>query len=596
MKQEKKWQIVNQLQFSASDFSDNSQETEEKLIQLLLENRGIITKEDAQEFLHPSLDKVTPDFVGIDKKQLQKAIQRVRDAIEKNEQVVIFGDYDVDGITASAILWESFQSLGTRVMPYIPHRVGEGYGLSEKGIDNVLVQYPDTKLLVTVDNGIVANEAVAYANQKGLDVIITDHHTLGDQLPDAYAIVHTTKLCGAGVGWIFSQEFRSVTSKRIKESQNGKEMAGEPLVSLNDNIVNEHLALVALATVADLVPLTGANRTLLIHGLKELQKTTRPGLLALCSEAELAVEKIDVYAIGHIIGPRLNAMGRMESAMDSLRLLCTKDRLKAKVLADKLGSTNKERQDITKALTEHAITFFKNGKTDGKKLLFIAHESYEEGVIGLVAGKLVEQYYRPAIVLSIGEKISKASARSVAGFNIIEFIRSASTLLVNAGGHPMAAGFTIETEKILLLQEKLEQLAEKSVDGDMLTRVVKIDCALPVEGISQNMYDALQTLAPFGMGNFEPTFTSEVVVTDIKKVGQDGKHLKLVVGPVIASGDEKSPSTRLGVMFPAIAFGQGELGSKIKAGETIQIAYTIDENVWRDKKSLQLKIKDIHLH
>ncbi|HXS15514.1 MAG TPA: DHHA1 domain-containing protein, partial [Candidatus Saccharimonadales bacterium] len=192
--------------------------------------------------------------------------------------------------------------------------------------------------------------------------------------------------------------------------------------------------------------------------------------------------------------------------------------------------------------------------------------------------------------------ISKASARSVAGFNIIEFIRSASTLLVNAGGHPMAAGFTIETEKILLLQEKLEQLAEKSVDGDMLTRVVKIDCALPVEGISQNMYDALQTLAPFGMGNFEPTFTSEVVVTDIKKVGQDGKHLKLVVGPVIASGDEKSPSTRLGVMFPAIAFGQGELGSKIKAGETIQIAYTIDENVWRDKKSLQLKIKDIHLH
>ncbi len=557
MNKGKKWETLHNATFTVSNFKI------EELQTILLHNRGLTIPEEIEKFLHPQLSDVTSQKVGLDRKHIAKALKRLQKAKEQKEKIMIFGDYDVDGITGTCIVWELLYKGGWDVGPYIPHRVEEGYGLSQKGIENLLLENPDCKLIITVDNGIVATDAVTFAKEKGIDVIITDHHTIGETLPDAFAIIHTTQLCGAGVGWMF-----------------GKEIAKEFGISE----IEDHLALVALATVADLVPLQGANRTVLMEGLKLLRQTKRPGIIALCEEAQLLPETIDVYSIGHIIGPRLNAMGRMESAMDSLRLLCTKDRLKAKVYADKLGTTNRERQVLTQTLSDHAKSFVRDAESI-KNILFIANDSYEEGVIGLIAGKLVEEFYRPAIVIAKGEKVSKASARSVAGFNIIEFIRSASYLLINAGGHPMAAGFTVETEKIQQLQDFLEEVAEKELHNDLLQRVLKIDCELPLDVVSFETFKEIQTLSPFGMGNPEPTFVSDVIVKDVKTVGQEGKHIKLKISHV--------KSEILNEYYDAIGFGLGEWQKELKLGDRIQIAYTIDINVWNGKKSLQLKIRDI---
>lgn len=604
----KKWEVLSRFKIQDSGFKIKA------LLDLLLTNRGITTKKQKEEFLHPKLEEVTTESVEIDQKHLQKALKRISLAIEKNEQIVVYGDYDVDGITGTAIIWETLYAVGAKVTPYIPHRVDEGYGLSIKGIENVQSKLPDASLVITVDNGIVANEAVDFANTQGLDVIITDHHVRGEVLPKAYAIVHTTKLCGAGVGYMLSQELiRRFSTPEVK----GPNTSG---------VWSDHLALVALATVADLVPLTGANRTLLTFGLKVLQTTVRPGIVALCQEAQIQQESIGVYEIGHILGPRLNAMGRMESAMDSLRLLCTKDRLKAKVLAEKLGLTNKERQELTFTMAKRAISTFSLSPHKGghdlskekvlKNLLFLAHEEFEEGVIGLIAGKLVEQFYRPAIVLSIGEKVSKASARSIAGFNIIEFIRSHSELLINAGGHPMAAGFTIATDNIGKLQKAMEDMAETRVDGDLLTRVLKIDCELPLDVVSQSVYEQLQTLAPFGMANPEPVFASEVVVKDIRTVGKEKNHLRLVLTPsTVILGSKATPESKVDpgqvlrqaqgknseqsrtarMTISAIGFGLGEYSEKIKIGDSVSIAYSPSENIWNGKKEIQLKVRDIKL-
>ena len=553
----KKWKILANIKDTKINIK--------KVVKTLLENRGIKSKKEIEEFLNPKLKKVTIKSIGIDKKQLKNAIARIASAIKNKEQIVVFGDYDVDGITGTAILWETLNSMGAKVMPYIPHRIDEGYGLSIKGIENVKNIYKDLKLIITVDNGIVANKAVDFANEQKIDVIITDHHVLPKNNPNASAIVHTTKLCGAGIAWMLS--------KQIKNNE--------------DN----HLELVALATVADLVPLKGANRTLLKFGLDKLRKTKRRGLLELFKEAGLEKQMIGVYEIGHIIAPRLNAMGRLEYAMDSLRLICTTDQRRAEDLAHLLGATNKERQDLTLQMVLHAVekvstssrsAGLRGASETQKKLLFIAVESYEQGVIGLVAGKIVEEFYRPAIVVAIGEKFSKASARSISGFNMIEFIRTASEFLVDAGGHPMAAGFTVETAKLSQLQKALEDRAKTLLNKDLLSRSLRIDMELPISLIDLNLYESLQKLGPFGMGNPEPTFISKVIIEDMRLVGMEGKHLKLVVS-----------SQRLGIKFDGIGFGLGKRASEFKIGDKINIVYVIDRDEWNANVRLQLKIKDL---
>jgi single-stranded-DNA-specific exonuclease len=542
MQMDKNWNILNRTQIK----------NRKDLTEALLENRGIKTKKETEEFLNPKLETVTVDSVGINKKQLNKAILRIKSAIKDKEQIIIFGDYDVDGICGTAILWETLNSMGAKVLPYIPHRIEEGYGLSVAGILNLKSQIKDVRLIVTVDNGVVANKAVDFANGQGIDVIITDHHVQSKKAPNALAIVHTTKLCGAGVAYLLSQKLK------IDESN--------------------QLELIALATVADLVPLKGANRTLLKFGLEALRKTERVGLLELFREAGLESKSLGVYEIGHIIAPRLNAMGRLEYAMDSLRLICTNNQKRAKELAHLLGTTNKERQDLTLQMVLHAKDSIDRKKI--KSLLFISHESYEQGVIGLVAGKMVEEFYRPAIVVAIGKKFSKASARSINGFNMIEFIRGHSSMLVDAGGHPMAAGFTVETAKLKLLQKALESKAESLIDKNLLTRSLKIDCELNLSMVDIRLFEAIQKLGPFGMGNPQPVFMCKnAKIYDMRTVGVEASHLKLRL-------------SQGGVILDGIGFGLGERVGEFKIGDEADIAYAIEKDEWNGEGRIQLKIKD----
>jgi single-stranded-DNA-specific exonuclease len=511
------------------------------------------------------IETVTVDSVGIDRKNLKKAVKRIEQSIKKKERVIIFGDYDVDGICGSAILWETLFTHNPQAMPYIPHRIDEGYGLSVKGIDHVLELYPDTTLIITVDNGIVATTAVEYAKKKNIDVLITDHHVRSDSVPDAFAIVHTTNICGTGVAYLLSKEIKKDDVEKNKD---------------NDYA---HLELVALATIADLVPLKGANRALTKKGLEVIGETKRVGLVELFKEASLNATEISSYHVGHIIAPRLNAMGRMEYAMESLRLLCTKDITRAIELAYKLGSTNRERQVITQETVVHAKTWVEEKKLHERKLLFVGSKTYQPGVIGLVAGRLVESYYRPTIVLSIGETHAKASARSISGFNIIEFIRSGSEYLVDVGGHPMAAGFTVEKSKLIILEEFLSKKADEMLTDDIFLRKLKIDCELPFSVITNELYAALKQFEPFGMGNSEPVFmTTSVTIVDKRVIGKDQKHVKFKF-----SKDGKT--------FDAVGFGMAEQTVKMNIGDIVNIAYTIDENIWNNTKTLQLKIKDIKI-
>jgi single-stranded-DNA-specific exonuclease len=541
----KKWQVENKLKIVDPKL---------QLVKILLENRNIKTKKEIAGFLNPKLSEVTPESVGINGRELKKALSKIKKAIKEKQRIVVFGDYDVDGICGSAVLWETLNSLGADAMPYIPSRFDEGYGLSENGIDNLLKK-GKVNLIITVDNGIVANGAVDYANKKGIDVIITDHHVPAKKLPKALAIVHTTLLCGAGVAYLLSQALKGDKS-------------------------NTHLELVVLATIADLVPLTGANRILVYFGLQALTKTKRPGLLALINKTGIEKEEIGTYEIGHMLAPRLNAMGRLASAMDSLRLICTSNQQKAEKLAELLNQTNLERQQITQEALIHAKT--KAEEKGIKDLLFIADESYQQGIVGLVAGRMVEEYYLPSIIISKGEKFSRASARSVKGFNIVEFLRSASDLLVDVGGHPMAAGFTVETAKLDLLEKRLFANARKILKKENLERILRIDCELDTAFINNESFSEIQKLAPFGMANPEPTFlTRNLIISDIRVVGKDGKHLKLQF---------KTQNSQSGIS--GIAFGIGNT-HKLKIGDKVNVVYTMEENVWNGYEKVEIKIKDL---
>jgi single-stranded-DNA-specific exonuclease len=546
----KKWEIQSLLE------ANNS--TLEGILAVLLLNRGLTQKKDIELFLYPPDPyTLTCIDVDIDEGSLRNAITRIQKAIQNKESMVVYADYDADGITAGTIMWETLHSLGANVMPYIPHRAEEGYGLSIKGIDAVKAQHNPT-LIITVDHGITAWEKVEYARSLGIEVIVTDHHVKPERIPDCM-IVHTTKLCGAGVSWFVCKELQSHPDP-------------------------EALALAAIGTIADLVPLFGPNRSIVKHGLAALNKTKRVGLLALMRESGVTPGEIQTYDISHGLAPRLNAMGRLVHAMDALRLLCTKQEDKATMLSQKLGVTNKDRQQMTIDMATHAKDVVNaQMKTEDKKLLFVYDESYNQGVIGLVAGKLVEEFHRPSIVLAKGELISKASARSISGFNIVEAIKKCSDLLIDVGGHPMAAGFTVETKNLEALGKKLQEIAQNEITPDMLIKTLRVDAEIPLELATESLWNKLRDFEPFGLGNFEPIFVSRgATVLDTRMVGNANKHLKLRVG---------LPGTQHPI--DAIAFGLGGLYGQLSIGKSVDIAYCVDMNVWNGTKKLQLKIRDI---
>lgn len=577
------WQISQTIN------SYSPQERLKAIRSAILKDRGLTTKTAIADFLHPpSPLALTLKQVGLDPQAIKTTCQRLKLAIKNKQPIIIYGDYDADGVTATAILWETLNALGAKAYPFIPSRQAHGYGLSVKGLTDALAQSDSlsqttSPLIITVDNGITAHAAAQALKERGLDLIITDHHQLSDTLPTAYAICHTPLLSGAGIAWILAKEL-------IKSSPEVKVVHTSGV----DNLAIQTLDLAAIGTIADLMPVVGVNRSIIKFGLEALTHTHRLGLLAVFEEAGILGQAITPYHVGFVVAPRLNAMGRLEHALDSLRLLLTTNLERAKNLAQLLGETNKTRQDLTQQYIDQALNLV--GETS-ERILIVDHEEFHEGVIGLVAGKLAETYYRPAIVISRKELISKASVRSVSGVNIIKLIREFSSELVSVGGHPMAAGFTIKTQNIDNFRFKLTEYAQTAIPKEALIPSLKIDCQVELTDLNQSLFNDLETLKPFGIGNPKPVFAVDhVQVKDARTVGVDGRHLKLLV------------SDPTGYTLPAIGFNLGnlvlpgsvsspEVKEVLSSGveRRVDLAATLDQNTWNGKTTLQLQLKDIAL-
>jgi single-stranded-DNA-specific exonuclease len=531
--------------------SENNASSIEEIISILLSNRKV--SEDPNSFLDPiSPNSIPLSDMGINEDSVIAGWNLIRKHMQMGNNIAIYGDYDVDGVCSTAILWETIYREYRNVFPHIPHRESEGYGLSITGIDICISK--GAKLIVALDNGIVAHKQIDYAKSRGLDVIVIDHHQEKDTLPAAEVLIHSKRTCAAALTWAF--------------------------VRGNERNLSQHLELVAIAVISDMIPLTGINRSFAKWGLLTLNESTRPGLKAMIEEAGLT-GKLGPYEVGFVIGPRINATGRLEHALSSLRLLCTQSLLQARDLALFIGEINKTRQEMTRDLTNHAFSSLESEYSANlPNLLIVDHETYHPGIIGLIAAKLVEKYNRPAIAISRGEEIAKASARSVGGFDITSHIRRASDLLLEVGGHEMAAGFSVKNTNITKLKSRLLADLGQYISPDMLNRVIKVDCIILPNQISHELYNHLQTLEPFGLGNPEPSFMSrEMIVEDIRQVGKENKHLKLKLSGI-----------------NAIGFGLGALYPVLKIGEPVSCVYSISQDNFNGRSGLQIKIKDIKIH
>jgi len=514
------------------------------IVKVLLKNRKILKKEEIEEFFNPHLES----FLDFKIADLEKGVKRILEALERREKVIVFADYDADGLCAGAILWETLYELKLNVLPYIPHRVKEGYGLNFEAIEKLAKE--GTKLIITVDHGVTAIKEVKFAKKLGVDVVVCDHHEKPKILPECI-LIHTTRLCGAGVTLRFAYEI-------------AKEFG------FQDKIISEKLELCAIATIADLVPLKCQNRAIVKFGLESLNGTRRAGILALLSKTGLVLGKVSERDISHVLAPRLNAAGRLGDAILSLRLLCTKDPVQARNLAEELFETNFQRQEmLTRAILEAKGQFLDEGGIG-----FLTSENWHEGIIGLVASRMVEETGRPMVVISCGEKFSKGSARSVGNLNIVEVLQSFSDLLVDVGGHPAAAGFTIETEKIVKFQQKIRGVNLKDFEDK---NFLEIDCQISLLNVNFPLWETILKFAPFGVGNLQPQFlTKNALVEDLKTVGQNLDHLKLII-------EEKN----------AIAFGQAQKIDGLSPGKRIDLVYTVELNDFRNNKTLQLKVWDL---
>ncbi len=553
------WQFLN----------DSEIKNKEDIIKVVLKNRQI---EDVSEFLNPKTPfefiKNDKEMVALIKEHVIPAKKLILEAIKKGQEIIIHGDYDVDGQTATAILWKTiYEDLGYKnVKPFIPNRFDDGYGLSIKSLANIGATLSKRAgqalarpaLLITVDCGIVSIDEVLEAKKLGFTVIITDHHESHKNLPKADEIIHTTNATGAGIAWVLANELSPETS--IKK-----------------------LGLAALGTICDLQPLIGFNRSIVKHGLLELNLNMPIGINALSQIAGIK-EKIGEYEAGWQIGPRLNATGRMEDAMDSLRLLSTNSMEQAIILAKKLNSINTQRQDKTISDTFSAIQEIEKENSDGviKNFIVTSSTNYHEGIIGLVAGKLTQKYHRPGIAIAINEKedIAKGSARSISGISIVDVLRKFNELFEGLGGHEMAAGFSIKPSNIPLLKEKLYSLNDWP--SEIFNKTLKIDAILDTNLISLDSLNEINNLKPFGAGNFEPVFCiKNITVTNFSRFGKENDHLKLFL-------EDKNHN-----QFTGLAFGKGNLSNSLKNGQTTDIVFNLSQNTWNEKTTIEIKIKDL---
>lgn len=557
------------------------------LILQILFNRGLKTKEDLRWFLSDEEEFLDPFLF----KDMKAAVALIIDHIKKRNKIMIFGDYDADGVTSAALLYDVFSILKASVDFYIPDRVSEGYGLNKKALDQIKAD--GFSLVVTVDNGIRNKEEVDYAQSLGLDIIITDHHAYPEKKtdwPSCLIINPADKASGypfrylAGVGVAFK-----LASALILESKLGAED--------KEILIERTLDLTAIGTVSDMVPLIGENRLIVQWGLKVLDKTKRLGLLELLRVSG-GEGKIDSFRLGFHLGPRLNAASRMKHANSALNLLISKDPSEARLLAEDLNDKNMERQEMTDNVLAAAESQLDVNNIP--KIIIVkdlSNNSWNEGVIGLVAGRLSEKYYRPVLIIvktgetavaSDGQKYSlyKGSARSIEGFSLVEALENSKDFLYKYGGHPMAGGFSILAEEnVFAFIDNINSLAEKKISLDLLKPKIKVDAELNFSSINNKLLELIERLAPFGQINTSPCFaTFKLKIIDIVKMGKEEQHIKI---RFLNHEDKEMKS------FWGISFGGADKYSNLKLGDTVDLLYSLEFNNFNGKREIQLRIMDI---
>ena len=532
--------------------------TNEQITTLLLKSRQI---KNLDEFLNPPspLTFSLQDF-GSYKKSFEKVLKILKSIKEKNQMIVVYTDYDADGITGGAILWETLHLLGFKVMPYVPHRRLEGYGFSKKGIDNVRLKF-DPALIISVDHGITKVEEIKYATKLGIKIIVTDHHLKGDKVPKkAEAIFHIPALSGSGVAYFFAKEIYAKTSA-VNEV-------------LAKNFKTDYLALASIGTIADLVPLVGLSRSLVKHGLETFPKVKRFGIKHILKQAGIEGKKITPYEVGFMIAPRINAIGRLEHAIDALRLLCTNDEKKAYDLAHKIGNINIERQELVEKSVAEAREIIRNSQSVIKnKIIVLVSEKWHEGIIGLIASKIAEEFYRPTLVLTKTNGGYKGSARSIPSFHVTKFLRSLKKNLIDVGGHKQAAGFTLDKKQLNAFTKNAQKLADKLIKNKDFERKIEADLKIPISKINLDLVKSLETLEPFGIGNPKPTFYSEGILTGAQLLGKTQKHLKIFVD-----------------CFEFLAFNQADKFKELFRGQKIKVVYSLEIDRWNGRERLKGKL------
>lgn len=537
----------------------------------VLVNRGLGDPETSRTFLEPSLNKLADPFSLPD---LDRATERLAQAVINQEQVGIFGDYDADGVTSTALMVLGLRSFGLKASWFIPSRLTDGYGLNQRGLDKFIDQ--GVKLIVTVDCGASDHEQLAAAVQSGLEVLITDHHKLGPDWPEAEAFVNPQRpdgpdhfKCLAGVG----VAFYLIVGLRGKLRQKGW-FNGGPEPNLK-----QLLDLTAIGTLADVCPVIGQNRILTAHGLEVLSQTARPGLRALFDKA-----RVDGQATSRDVlfglAPRINAAGRLGQAEKALELLLCEDEREATRLADHLEQLNRERQEVEQTVLAEALEQLEQRGDPRQRLALVAvGEGWHPGVLGIVASRLVRRYYRPAFALTIDGDTATGSGRSIESFPLHHGLTAVSEHLIRYGGHAQAAGLTLAADKVSPFALALENEVGRVVPPDQFTPPLDVDAVLDLDDIDDFLVDCLQRLAPFGPGNPEPLFTAaNVGLLSASTMGRDGSHLRLKVRQ-----DRRT--------FSAIAFGQGKLFGRLPS--LARIAFQVNRNTFRGRNSLEITIKSI---
>jgi single-stranded-DNA-specific exonuclease len=537
------------------------------VLRQILFNRGYATDAEARAYLRaaPGFDTDPFRMTG-----MGMAVERIRRAIEQHEPIAVYGDYDVDGVTATALLVGFLRGLGADVDAYIPNRFDEGYGLNNEALDTLHGR--GVKLVISVDCGIRSPEEARHARTLGLDLVISDHHHPGDELPDALAVINPKQpgdaypdkdLAGVGIAYKIAQALAD---------------GGPSTVDRPPSELPELLDLVALGTVADLAPLTGENRSLVRRGLKRIRETQRQGLFSLANVASLAIARTTSTDIGFLLGPRLNASGRLESALASYELLTTADVFRAGQLAQQLDSQNRQRQALTRQIQKQAEALALEADPEAL-LLFAVHPEFNPGVVGLAASRLVETHYRPAIVGERGEEFTRCSCRSIPEFHITQALDQCADLLVRHGGHAAAAGFTVRNEHVDELVRRLKAQAGGALGGQDLRPTLVADAEVPLSELSFDLHKHLGWLEPTGYGNREPLFVArDVPVKSFRPVGSDGSHLKLTLGDSRATLD-------------AIGFRLGHLATDLPP--RVDVLYSFETNEYNGRVSLQLNLKDL---